>query len=612
MSQNLWSQIEFVLLQITNPSQYTGNEFNSVVKDHNSVAVKIALAFPDKYQIGMSHWGLQVLYGLVNSRADALAERAFAPQLDMEQMMRAKGIPLFTLESHTAVKDFDIFALSLQYELVYTNVLNMLDLAGIPLERAKRDDSHPLVMAGGPSVFNPEPMADFIDIFVVGDGEDALIKIVDEFKKCKQDKLGRAETIRRLAEKVPSVYAPSLYEVTYNADNTIKEISPATKIPKATVANLDEAFYPIAPIVPFGDAIHNRINLEIMRGCPHACRFCVSSVIKSPLRFRSVFKLLELAERIYRNTGYDEISLLSLSSGDHPDIDELILRLTSRFKSKRVGLSLPSLRVDERLMTLPAVLNAVRKSGFTMAPEAGTDKLRTIISKGIKDKDLYEAVRAAYKNGWRLVKLYFMIGLPGETMDDIKAIANMIHQASQIGREFHKQPGNINVTISPFVPKPHTPFQWLEMNSMETLREKQAFLRDQLRSRHIKVKFHPPERSFIESIFSRGDRRLGRLLINAFKQGCKFDAWDEHFDFSKWQRAIEQSQKEQEGFSQRSDSPAKSGINSVPMDIGKFYAIRKRDISEALPWDMIDGGLSKEHLKQDAVSVIPAVGAPLA
>ncbi|HLD36403.1 MAG TPA: TIGR03960 family B12-binding radical SAM protein [Planctomycetota bacterium] len=592
MSNNLWPQIESVLLQITNPSQYTGNEFNSVTKDHNSVDVRIALAFPDKYQIGMSHWGLQVLYGLVNSRTDALAERAFAPQLDMEQMMRTKGIPLFTLESHTAVKDFDIFALSLQYELVYTNVLNMLDLAGIPLERTKRDESHPLVMAGGPSVFNPEPMADFIDIFVIGDGEEVLIKIVDEFKKCKQQKLGRAETIKRLAQNVPSVYAPSLHEVTYNPDQTIKAITPFTVIPKATVANMDDAFYPLAPIVPFGDAIHNRINLEIMRGCPHSCRFCVSSVIKSPLRFRSVPKLMELAEAIYKNTGYDEISLLSLSSGDHPDIDELILRLTSRFKSKRVGLSLPSLRVDERLMTLPAVLNAVRKSGFTMAPEAGTDRLRAIISKDIKDQDLYAAVRAAYKNGWRLVKLYFMVGLPGETMDDIKAIVEVIYQASQIGREFNRQPGNVNVTISPFVPKPHTPFQWSEMNSMETLREKQAFLRDQLRSRHIKVKFHPPERSFIESIFSRGDRRLGRLLVNAFKQGCKFDAWDEHFDFSKWQKAFDETKKEN-GF-----------------DPG-FYALRKRDISEVLPWDMIDGGLSKEHLKQDMASVTPAVGVPL-
>ena len=602
MPQNLWPQIESILLQITNPSQYTGNEFNSVTKDHNSVDVRIALAFPDKYQIGMSHWGLQVLYGLVNSQTDALAERAFAPQLDMEQMMRTKGIALFTLESHTAVNDFDIFALSLQYELVYTNVLNMLDLAGIPLERTKRDDSHPLVIAGGPAVFNPEPMADFIDIFVIGDGEDVLIKIVDEFKKCKADgiphgvshfgKLGRQETIKRLAQNVPSLYAPALYEITYNTDNTIKEITPFAVVPKATVANMDEAFYPLAPIVPFGDAIHNRINLEIMRGCPHSCRFCVSSVIKSPLRFRSVPKLMELAEAVYKNTGYDEISLLSLSSGDYPDIDELILRLTSRFKSKRVGLSLPSLRVDERLMNLPAVLNAVRKSGFTMAPEAGTDKLRAIISKDIKDQDLYAAVRAAYKNGWRLVKLYFMVGLPGETMDDIKAIVDVIYQASQIGREFHKQPGNVNVTISPFVPKPHTSFQWAGMDSMETLREKQAFLRDQLRSRHIKVKFHPPERSFIESVFSRGDRRLGKLLINAFKQGCKFDAWDEHFDFSKWLKAFDETKKEN-GF-----------------DPG-FYALRKRDISEVLPWDMIDGGLSKEHLKQDMASVTPAVGAPI-
>lgn len=335
MSQSLWPRIEPILLQATTPSQYIGGEFNSIVKDHKSVDIKIALAFPDTYDIGMSHWGLQVLYGVVNNRSDALAERTFAPRIDMEKLMRGKGIPLFTLETHTAVKDFDIVGFSLQYELAYTNILNMLDLAGIPLESALRNETHPLIIAGGPAAFNPEPLADFIDIFVLGDGEEKIVEIIEALKTFKQKGVKetniRNEMIRYLVGKISSLYVPSLYKVTYKSDQTLNEIKPLfneapLKILKATVKNLNEAFYPISPIVPFGDTIHNRINLEIMRGCPHSCRFCISSVIKSPLRLRSVEKLMSLAEQIYKNTGYDEISLLSLSSGDHPYIDELILR----------------------------------------------------------------------------------------------------------------------------------------------------------------------------------------------------------------------------------------------------------------------------------------------
>jgi len=594
MCKTLWPQIEPILLQTRAPAQYVGGEFNSIVKDHKTVDVKIALVFPDTYDIGMSHWGLQVLYGVINSRTDALAERVFAPRIDMEQLMRGKGIPLFSLESHTAVKDFDIVGFSLQYELAYTNVLNMLDLAGIPLEGSLRRESDPLIIAGGPAAFNPEPLADFIDIFVIGDGEEKIVEIIDALKTFPPTlNLQRTEKIKYLVEKVCGLYAPSLYQIKYKPDQTIMEIKPLfdgapMKVSKSTVKKLDDAFYPLSPVVPFGDAVHNRINLEIMRGCPHSCRFCISSVIKSPLRYRSVEKLTSLAETIYGNTGYDEISLLSLSSGDHPDIDELIVRLTNRFKAKRVGLSLPSLRVDERLMKFPVILNAVRKAGFTMAPEAGSENLRNIISKDIKDEDLYKGIRAVYQNGWRLVKLYFMIGLPGETMDDIRAIAKVIHKASEIGLEFYRQPGNVNVTISPFVPKPHTPFQWAEMNSVNELREKQNVLRGLLRSRCIKVKMHLPERSFVESVFSRGDRRLGRLLMAAHKNGCKFDAWDEYFDFNKWLKAFEQTRYE-------------TGLEWFTPD---FYAVRKREFSEILPWDIIDCGIAKKYLMDDALDSV--------
>jgi radical SAM family uncharacterized protein len=587
MIQNLWSLIEPLLLQVKSPSQYIGGEFNSIVKNHSSVSVKVALCFPDTYAIGMSHWGLQVLYGAINQREDALSERVFAPQVDMENLLRQESIPLFTLETHTPIKNFDILAFSLQYELVYTNVLNILDLSGIPLQRTARSDNDPLVIAGGPCVFNPEPLSDFIDIFVIGDGEQKIGEIISVLKEIKQSNIkhSREDIIKHLIKNISSLYAPSLYQVNYNSDDTIKEILPLfdwipTRVAKATVEDLDNVFYPTSPIVPLGNAIHNRINLEIMRGCPHSCRFCVSGVIKSPLRIRSVKKLITLSEEIYRNTGYEEISLLSLSSGDYPDLDELLVRLNSRFKARRVGLSLPSLRVDEKLMKLPEILNTVRKASFTMSPETGTETIREVINKNIKDEDLYSAIRAAYRNGWRLVKLYFMIGLPSETMDDVKAIAEIVHKASAIGLDVFGRYGKINVTISPFVPKPHTAFQWSRMDNLATLLEKQLLLKKLLSQKNIRVKFHQPQRSFIESIFSRGDRRLGKLLLIAYRNGCKFDAWDEYFDFTKWQKTLEDASRE---------------INS------EFYALRERKHSEILPWDMIDAGFSREQLQPEPI-----------
>lgn len=593
---SLWSKVEPILLDVRQPSQYIGGEVNSIVKDHAKVGLKVALAFPDTYRIGMSHHGLQILYGVLNEpaspaglparqagkRLDILAERTFTPWPDMEAVMRREGIPLFTLETHTPVKDFDVVGFSLQQELCYTNLLNMLDLAGIPLLSRDRVMTDPIILAGGPCVFNPEPLADFVDLFLLGDGEERVVQLAEELLRIKHSGLtDRKEIIKSLVKQVPNLYAPAWYEVTYNSDGTVAAVRPTEPgipktVTKAVVEDLDKAYYPVKPIVPFAEPVHDRINLEIMRGCPQACRFCISNVIKTPLRFRSVQNLVDLAERIYANTGYDEISLLSLSSGDYPWLDELLVRLSGRFKGRRVGLALPSLHINEKIKNLPSVINAVRKTGFTLAPETGRDGLRQIINKPIDDKEFFEAVRAAYQNGWHRVKLYFMIGLPGETEEDIQAITKMIRQASSLGKEIKGSPGNINVTISPFTAKPHTPFQWVANESIDRLKAKQNLIRQQVKSRRVKLKFHNPERSYLESVFARGDRRLGKVLLEAWRVGCKFDAWDELFDFRKWLGAFKQA-----------------GVDP------DFYVLRERDVKEILPWSHLETGISLDTLRQD-------------
>jgi radical SAM family uncharacterized protein len=585
---SVWKQLESILLRAQKPSSYIGGEVNSVAKDHTSVDLKVALIFPDTYQIGMSHLGLQILYGVLNKQPNILAERAFAPWVDLELLLREKKIPLFSLETHTPLKEFDILGISLQYELSYTNVLNILDLAGIPLKSSDRAITDPLIIAGGPVVFNPEPMADFIDIFVVGDGEEKIVELSNEYIRLKKSGIkDRQELIKELAKNITSLYAPSLYDVEYHPDNRIKSIKPKEKgipekISKAIVEDLDNAYYPLKPVIPFSEAVHNRINLEVMRGCPHSCRFCVSNIIKSPIRYRSVETLLKYAEEIYNNTGYDEISLLSLSTGDYPHLAELLTRLNARFKSKKVSISLPSLYINESLKELPEVINAVRKSGLTLAPETGSARLRQVIDKNIDDNDFFGAIRAAYRNGWNLIKLYFMVGLPGEQEADINAIPEMIMKTSQMGKEIPRQngqrglAGNINVTISPFTPKAHTAFQWAPMDSLEVIKTKQSAIRNRINSRHIKLKFHKIERNFLEGVFSRGDRRLGRVIMDAWKSGCKFDAWDETFNFPKWIEA----------FKANNISP-------------EFYASRERAIDEVLPWSMIESGVSAEMILRE-------------
>jgi radical SAM superfamily enzyme YgiQ (UPF0313 family) len=425
---------------------------------------------------------------------------------------------------------------------------------------------------------------------VVGDGEEKVVELADSFIRLKKAKVqDRYTLIKELVKNVSCLYAPCLFEVTYHSDGVIAGIKPKEKgipevISKAVVENLDDAYYPVKPVIPFAEAIHDRINLEIMRGCPHSCRFCISSVIKSPLRYRSVERLISLADEIYQNTGYDEISLLSLSSGNYPWLPELLTRLNARFKSKRVSVSLPSLYIDEQLKLLPDVLHSVRKSGLTIAPETGRESLRQIIDKPIDDNNLFEAIKSAYQNGWNLIKLYFIIGLPGETEEDIYAISEMINKASNISRDIVGCPGNVNVTVSPFTPKPHTPFQWVEMDSIETFRAKQRIIKERVTARGVKLKFHKCERNVLEGMFARGDRRLGKVIINAWQAGCKFDSWDETFDFTKWMQVIE-----------------KSGINP------DFYTRRKRAIGEILPWSHINCGISQDVLlreRNDAVELI--------
>ncbi|MGR3311210.1 MAG: TIGR03960 family B12-binding radical SAM protein [Candidatus Brocadiales bacterium] len=569
-----------ILPLVERPGQFIGGEWNSVVKDHRDVSVSIALAFPDTYEIGMSHLGIQILYALLNSREDTVCERVFTPWPDMEALLRKHEIPLFSLETYTPLKNFDIIGFSLQYEMCYTNVLTMLDLAGMPLKRYERTETDPIIIAGGPIALAPEPMSDFIDIFLVGDGEESLPAFVEHFKKLKQDgSLTRKEKIISLVKNIKSLYAPSLFDVAYASDGTISEIKPNTEgipavVRAAAIRNLDSTYFPEKPIVPFVKTIHDRITLEVMRGCTQGCRFCQAGMIKRPTRFRKVETLTRLAETCYNNTGHEEITLASLSISDYPDLQKLMVQMGIEFNSKKVNISLPSLRISDHLKTLPGFLNTVRKSGLTLAPEAATMNLRRVINKNITDEDLYNGVEEAYKKGWKAVKLYFMIGLPTETDDDIDAIATLAYNVSSLRKKVAGSRANINIALAPFVPKAHTPFQWEPMVTLERIKEIERRLRDKVRSHAIRLKFHKAERSILEGIFARGDRRLGDVILQAWQSGCKFDAWDEYFDYQKWQEAFQ-----------------KAGID------GSFYMHRNREDDELFPWDHISSGITKDFLK---------------
>jgi len=582
MSSNIRAALrEKILPFVETPAQYVGGEPNSIVKDHGRVDVTFALAFPDAYTVGISHTGLQILYAILNARADVAAERAYAPFPDMIAKLREAHLPLYSLETFTPLREFDILGFSLQYEMCYTNVLLMLDLAGIPLLSERRTQDDPLVVAGGPCAVNPEPMSGFIDLFIIGDGEEAVVRLVDEYKAARAKKLSRREMLVHLAKKVPGAYAPSLYTVAWNEDGTVSSVKPTVKgVPErvraALVPDLDAVPLPGKPVVPLVEAVHDRITLEVIRGCTQGCRYCQAGMIKRPFRARDPLKLMDAARECYRSTGYNEISLAALSISDYDQLYPLLKGLTGYFDPLNVNISLPSLRVNRELKELPSVIGSVRKSGLTMAPEAATESLRLRINKNITDQDLLDGVLNAFREGWDTVKLYFMVGLPGETAEDVDAIARLARKVSLLRKELGKPPARVNISAAPFVPKPHTPFQWEAMASMDVLHQRQAKLRSDIRKQNIWLKAHRVDRSFLEGVFARGDRTLGMAIFEAYRRGCVFDSWEEHFKFPVWQ----------EVFKTLDIDPA-------------FYANRERPEYEVLPWDHIDVGVSREFLLRE-------------
>ncbi|MGI9950863.1 TIGR03960 family B12-binding radical SAM protein [Moorellaceae bacterium AZ2] len=573
---------EKILPRVEKPSRYLGTEWNSVHKDWDKTPVRMAFAFPDLYEVGMSHLGLAILYGVVNERENMLMERAFAPGPDLEEILRQEGLPLFSLESHQPLAEFDLLGFTLQYELSYTTVLHMLDLAGIPLLAAERGYGHPLVIGGGPGACNPEPLAPFFDCFVLGDGEEVLpsiLEIVAELKDSPASRVDRTEFLRRAAT-LPGVYVPSFYEVSYREDGTIAEIKPLRPeapetIQKAVVADLDSAYFPTRPIVPYLDVVHDRIMLEVMRGCTRGCRFCQAGAIYRPVRERDVGVLLRQAAELVRYTGHEEISLTSLSTADYSCIEALARSLAEAYAPRGIAVSLPSLRADAFSVRLAQALQQFRKkSTLTFAPEAGSQRLRDVINKGVTAEDLLSATGEAFAAGWHHIKLYFMIGLPTETDEDLEGIVGLARQVLEQGRRLSKgKRPTVTVSISSFVPKPHTPFQWEPQAGLEELKEKQRFLRSRLKGPGLRFSWHQPEMSFLEAVLARGDRRLAPVLLEAWRGGAKLEGWSEYFRYDIWQRAWEST-----------------GVDPA------FYAYRRRDYDEKLPWDHLDFGVNKRFL----------------
>jgi radical SAM family uncharacterized protein/radical SAM-linked protein len=544
-----------LLLNAEKPSRYLGNEVNAIHKDKKEVS--FLLAFPDTYEVGMSHLGLQILYSILNEIPYAQAERCFAPWPDRESQLRLRKLPLTSLESQTPLINFDIVGFSLQYELSYTNVLNMLELGGIPLTRVERKDNHPLIIAGGPCCFNPAPLAGFIDAFVIGEGEEIVSEIVAAVRTGKKKKIPRHDLLEQLAQ-ISGIYVPAVH-----GKNQL--------ITKRIVADLNLWSHPINPVVPLMQTVHDRIILEIARGCTRGCRFCQAGMIWRPYRERNASLLMQMAEKLLAVTGHDEISLLSLSSGDYSCLEFLIKSLMKQHYSKRVALALPSLRVESLTGILIEEIKKTRKTSFTLAPEAGTDKMRRIINKGNTAEDLISIVDKVFAAGWKSIKLYFMLGLPQETQEDLEGIIELSHQVLQAARKR----GQVTISLSTFVPKPHTPFQWEKQISLEETYIKQDFLRRRVKDRHLSLKWHDAKMSLLEGMFSRGDERLGELLEKAFRKGCRFDGWTELLRFELWQEAMDEL-----------------GINPEEY-------LRERETNENLPWDNIDCGVSRQFLLQE-------------
>lgn len=591
----LKEKIDALLDRVQKPTRYMGGEMNAIIKDPNSVSIRYAFAFPDVYEVGMSHLGSRILYDIINKRKDALCERVFMPWVDMADMMRQENVPLFSLESRSPVGGFDMLGITLQYEMSYTNILEILDLSGIPLHSEDRTWEHPIVIAGGPCAFNPEPLYHFIDAFSIGDGEISTLETIDVVKQCKQEGVSRQECLRRLA-KLRGVYVPSLYEVSYHEDGTLASFEPKEDgvprtVVKNMVADLDKAEYPESVIVPFMEIVHDRINIEVLRGCTRGCRFCQAGMIYRPVRERSVERLLELARKLVDETGYEEISLSSLSTGDYSCLPQLAHELMERFEEQKVALSLPSLRLDSELKETLKETQKVRKTSLTYAMEAGTQRLRDVINKGITEEDLMTSVADAFAGGWSSVKLYFMFGLPTETEEDLRGIADL---AGKVVRQYFETPRNVRAkglrvhcSASCFVPKPFTPFQWEAQDTIEQFKEKQKLLCQIMRIKGVEFDWHEPQVSFLEACFARGDRKMADVLEAAWKNGCRFDGWHDQFLFESWMKAFETC-----------------GVEPA------FYANRRREKDELLPWAFIDAGVTQAYLWRERERAMAAAVTP--
>lgn len=573
-------RFEQLLLTVQKPGRYSGGEINSIIKDKSKIDIRFAFCFPDNYEVGMSHLGMKILYSLFNEREDIWCERVFAPWPDFEAVMRQNDIPLFALESKDSIKDFDFVGFTLQYELSYSNVINMLDLAKIPLLAKDRDESYPIVVAGGPCTCNAEPLADFVDIFFLGEGEQSDLEVIDLYKECKKAGISKKEFLIK-ASKIEGVYVPSLYDVSYNEDGTIKAVTPLYGAPetvrKRIETDLDKTYYPDKFVVPFIEIVHDRAVEEIFRGCIRGCRFCQAGFIYRPVREKSVDTICRQAKALCDNTGYDEISLSSLSTSDYSNLETLLDGLLEFTNKDKISLSLPSLRIDNFSDEMLNKVTSVRKSGLTFAAEAGTQRLRNVINKNITEEEIIRTCKTAFSGGYTAVKLYFMMGLPTETMEDIKGIADL---AQKIVDTFYEMPDkpkgksvSVNISVSNFVPKPFTPFEFHPQIKREEIIEKQQYLKECIHSRKISFSYHENKTSFLEGVFARGDRRLSAVLIKAHEKGCKFDSWDEYFDLDKWL-----------------DSFSECGLDP------EFYANRERSYDEINPWDHLDYCVSKEFL----------------